>query len=144
MPRIASDYSKTIMYVLVCRNPDIKELYVGHTTNFTKRKNGHKTNCINPNRAGHHYYVYQFIRENGGWENWDMILLETYNCESNIQACKREREWFEILQPSLNKWLPCVSSEEKSITQRSNYKLWYDKNKDYFKLYHQNKKSNAI
>ena len=40
------DYSKTIIYKLI--NYDYPELvYVGSTTNFTKRKQQHKCGCSN-------------------------------------------------------------------------------------------------
>jgi predicted GIY-YIG superfamily endonuclease len=46
MPRKAMDYSKTIIYKI--QHEDNEELvYVGHTTNFIKRKNGHKSRCNN-------------------------------------------------------------------------------------------------
>ena len=43
MPRVPIDYSQTHFYKIVCRNTDIKDCYVGHTTDFTKRKNRHKS-----------------------------------------------------------------------------------------------------
>jgi predicted GIY-YIG superfamily endonuclease len=40
------DYAKTIIYKLI--NYDYPELvYVGSTTNFTKRKQKHKVSCLN-------------------------------------------------------------------------------------------------
>jgi len=38
MPKKEIDYSNTIIYKIVCRDLNIKECYVGHTTNFTKQK----------------------------------------------------------------------------------------------------------
>jgi len=34
MPIRATDYSKTIIYKLVCNDPNVMEMYVGHTTDF--------------------------------------------------------------------------------------------------------------
>ena len=34
-----------IFYKFVCKNPEIKSCYVGHTTNFNNRKNQHKYCC---------------------------------------------------------------------------------------------------
>ena len=47
MPKVEIDYSNTIFYKIFCKNPEIIDLYVGHTTNFVQRKHGHKQNCIN-------------------------------------------------------------------------------------------------
>ena len=45
MPREAMDYSKCIIYKIVCNDENVLESYVGHTTNFVKRKYNHKSNC---------------------------------------------------------------------------------------------------
>ena len=50
--------------------------------------------------------VYEFIRKNGGWDNWDMILIETIKCENNLEARKKEREHLEQLGATLNKERP--------------------------------------
>ena len=36
--------------------------------------------------------MYTFIRENGGWENWEMILRERKECMDELEALKVERE----------------------------------------------------
>ena len=61
MPRKEIDYSKTVMYKIVCNDLRVKDLYVGHTTDFTKRKNGHKTNCFNVNSKLFNLKVYKCI-----------------------------------------------------------------------------------
>jgi len=101
MPKVPIDYSKTIIYKIVCRDLGIKNCYVGHTTNFMKRKIRHKGSC-NIRTS----YVYQFINENGGWENWDMIMIETYPCSNLYEASARERHWMETLNADLNKNSP--------------------------------------
>ena len=66
------DYAKTIIYKLI--NYDYPDLvYVGSTTNFTKRKQKHKESCLNEKSKKHNLKVYTNIRENDGWENWSMI-----------------------------------------------------------------------
>ena len=49
MPKTIINYSKTIIYRIVCRDLTIKDCYIGHTTNFIKRKQAHKSNCNNIN-----------------------------------------------------------------------------------------------
>ena len=66
MPKHEIDYTNTIIYKLVCIDINIKELYVGHTTNFTKRKYAHKYGCNNETSKKYNLHVYQFIRNNGG------------------------------------------------------------------------------
>ena len=38
MPKKNIDYSKTIIYKIVCNDLNIIDVYVGQTTNFTKKK----------------------------------------------------------------------------------------------------------
>ena len=47
MPKVEIDYSNTIIYKISCKDIAIKEVYVGHTTNFVQRKHTHKQSCIN-------------------------------------------------------------------------------------------------
>ena len=96
------------------------DCYVGHTTDFTKRKNQHKTRCCNPHNPKHHYKLYQFIRDNGNWDNWEMVLIETRQCENNLEARRIERELTEQIKPSLNLIKPFVSDEERT----NNIKQW--------------------
>ena len=47
MPKVAIDYSKTVMYKIVCKDLNIKDLYIGHTVNFRQRKHDHRRHCVN-------------------------------------------------------------------------------------------------
>ena len=42
MPKKNIDYSKTIIYKIVCKDLAVKDVYVGSTTHFINRKYGHK------------------------------------------------------------------------------------------------------
>jgi hypothetical protein len=123
MPKTEMDYSQTIIYKICCKDVNIKELYVGHTINFTQRKNQHKTAC---NTETCDRIVYNFIRNNGGWDNWNMIQIEEYNCTSKREAEMRERYWIETLQARLNCIIPITTKEEKIIQQKD----WYEENKE--------------
>jgi predicted GIY-YIG superfamily endonuclease len=50
MPRTPIDYSKTIIYKLI-KNEDYDNthIYIGSTTDFTRRKNEHKKICSKKN-----------------------------------------------------------------------------------------------
>lgn len=102
MPISKIGYSNTIIYKIVCNDLNVKECYVGHTTSFSHRKANHKKNCNNINSNRYNCKVYQFIRENGGWENWAMIEIEKVNCADSLEAKKRERYWIELLNAKLN------------------------------------------
>ena len=69
------NYQNSIIYKLCCKNVEVSEIYIGSTTAFKARKSQHKSNCNNENRAGYNCKVYKFIRENGNFQNWDMIQI---------------------------------------------------------------------
>ena len=113
MPKIPIDYSKTVMYKIVCNDLDIKDVYVGNTTEFTKRKAEHKAGCCKENHKEYSKMLYQFIRENGGWDNFSMLEIEKFPCADGNEARARERYWFEELKATLNKVRPSITKEEK-------------------------------
>jgi hypothetical protein len=109
MPRKEIDYSKTVIYKIVCDDLNVTDNYVGSTTDFRKRKSTHKSICNNPNSKDYNRKIYQTIRDNGGWDNWTMIEIEKYPCTDNNEALARERYWVEKLNSSLNINVPCVA-----------------------------------
>jgi hypothetical protein len=112
MPRKPIDYSKCLIYKLCCNNTSIKDEYYGHTTDKIRRKKEHKTTCNSQNAKNYNCCVYQFIRNNGGWDNWSMIVVEEYPCENVNQAKFRERYWIETQQATLNQVIPMRTKEE--------------------------------
>jgi hypothetical protein len=118
MPRIAINYENTLMYKLVCNDLNITELYVGQTTNFTVRKDCHKKHCCKDIYKQHNFKVYQFIRENGGWSNWDMFEIEKYACVDSKEGKKRERYWIETLKATLNCNIPSRTQSEYVLANK--------------------------
>ena len=105
--------SKTgYIYKLCCNDPEITDCYVGSTKNEKVRKNGHKTNCNNPNQPNHNLNVYKFIRDNGDWCNWRMIRLEEFKYNERQELHTRERYWLETLRATLNKQIPTGTQKE--------------------------------
>ena len=102
MPKIAMDYSKCSIYKIECIH-DESLVYVGHTTNFNKRKTAHKKNCYNEkDKNKFNLKLYQMIRENGGWDTFRMIEVEKYPCNDRREADKRETEVMKDLQANMN------------------------------------------
>jgi hypothetical protein len=130
MPRLAIDYSKTLIYKLVCNDLSIKECYVGHTTDFTRRKQCHKDRCHNEKGKYYNTKVYTTIRENGGWINWTMIEIEKYPCRDDNEARAKEREWYEILISNLNTYCPQRSNEENKNRSSFMQKQRYENNRE--------------
>ena len=94
------------IYKLVCSDPTITEFYIGSTKSIRGRKNAHKTSCNNENDIHYNIPVYKYIRENGGFDNWIMIVIEEYEYEKKFELHSRERYYIEQLKPSLNRLIP--------------------------------------
>ena len=113
------NYSKGLVYKLCCNDTNITDIYVGSTTNFIRRKCTHKSACNNKNDKKYNRYVYKFIRNNGGWDNWSMILLREYSTTNKKQLERKERKYIEKLGATLNSHIPTRTQSE-----------WYEDNKE--------------
>jgi hypothetical protein len=133
------NYNKSIIYRLVCKDPSITDEYIGSTTNKNRRKQEHKYNCNNENSKKYDIPVYQFIRENGGIDNWDMIVLEEYSCENKLQLEMRERHWFEERKSTLNIHNPRRTEKEKKDFRKEYEKT--EKRIEYNKRYEDERKN---
>ena len=106
------NYSNGCVYKLCCKDPNITDIYVGSTTRFIRRKCEHKSRCNNDTGRYFNFPVYQFIRSNGGFENWDMIELEKCNVKDKKELETRERYLCEILCARLNGNVPTQTNKE--------------------------------
>ena len=77
MPKTPVDYSKTVIYKIE-HIDDESLVYVGHTTNWDKRKYEHKNRSKNEKGFSFNCKLYKMIRENGGWDVFKMIEVEKY------------------------------------------------------------------
>ena len=136
MPKITTDYSKTIIYKIVCNDLNVTDCYVGHTINMTKRKYWHKSACTNEKNKAYNFKIYKIIRENGGWENWTMLLVEKFPCKDNHEACKRERELYEELDAKMNTRRPYLTKEETKDLKQQIDKQYREEHKEELKQNH--------
>lgn len=127
-------------YRIICRNPEIKDCYVGSTTQFRNRKCDHKCRSQNENGSKGNMYIYQFIRQNGGFKNFDMIEIEKLNLKTKQDALKRERYWLEHYNATLNQVMPSRTQKEYQTDNKDQIsklkKEYTEKNKDKIKEYH--------
>jgi len=112
MSNSQADYSKTVIYKIICKDNSITDIYIGHTTCYYQRYRLHKSSCNNENAKGYNYKIYKIIRENGGWENWDMKIIENFSCNNVNEARNRERYWIEKECCNLNVTIPNRSKKE--------------------------------
>jgi gas vesicle protein len=132
MPKTPMNYSKCCIYKIEhIENESL--VYVGHTTNFNKRKGEHKSNCKNENRKAFNFKLYQMLRDNGGWDRFKMIEVEKYPCKDKREAGRREDEIMTELKASIN-------SHRASRTQNQYYEDNKGRNQEYMKQYREDNK----
>ena len=110
---------------------DDLNIYIGSTCNFKHRKNGHKTCCNNEKSTNYNLFVYKYIRDNGGWDDWVMTPIEKYSCDSKKELEIKERYYIDLLRPTLNKYIPTRTLKE-----------WYENNKEKIAEYHKERYEN--
>lgn len=128
MPKLPTDYSKTVIYIIKCKDDNILEEYIGSTTNFKQRKREHKSRCYNEKIKLFNSLKYQFIRDNGGWNNWSMIELEKYSCNDKREAEKREEEIRIDRKAKLN-----MRKAFSSEINKEYIKKYYEEHKEHYK-----------
>ena len=52
--------------------------YIGSTTNFKGRLWRHKYSCYNVNDSHYNQQIYQYIRANGKWEDFEFKIIDIY------------------------------------------------------------------
>jgi hypothetical protein len=120
------------VYKIVCKDPTITEFYIGSTKNLNKRIISHKCNSNKKN-----YKVYNFIKENGGWDNWNIIVeQETPNYEKYDREIL-EQSYIELLEPQLN--TSYVIGENK-VKHKKKTKQWRENNVEHIKEYNEKMK----
>jgi len=128
-------------YKIVCNDLSVKNAYVGSTENFTIRKSAHKNSSTNPKKA--HQKIYATMAENGGWNCWSMVLIETRSFETRLEAKRLERFHYEQLNSdhALNMISPQRDYEEGLAYYKKYYKNNKEKYAAYRKEYHAENKA---
>ena len=127
-------YQKYFIYKLCCNDISIRQLYIGATKNIRQRKYKHKYNCVNSNSNKHNFKVYKFIRENFGWDNWNMVLIKEINCDNRVDLLRLERNYIECFNATLNYTIPIRTEIEKSLIKKNYDRMyWLYVKKDFLK-----------
>jgi len=137
MPKVPIDYSNIVIYKLVNKEDyDNANVYIGSTANFTQRKYCHKSRCNNEKDKVYNSKIYQNIRNDGGWNDWNMIEIEKYPCVDNREAESREEYWRIHFNAGLNtkKCHINISSKEYFKQYRlDNYDKLIEYQREYYK-----------
>ena len=122
MPKNAISYKKTVIYKIQhIELPNL--LYVGHTTDFIKRKNQHKTASRN---ITNHQKIYGMMRQNGGWDKFEMNIIKEFPCNSRSEAEVEEYKIMNELQATMNKIMNELQAtmNKKILISDNNKRMW--------------------
>ena len=121
--------SHYIFYKIVCEDcPDY--IYIGSTKSLRSRKYQHKNCCNNENNRYHNFKIYQKIRENGGWDNWNMIIIDEGNDLTFTQARIKEEELRLKHNANLNMRKAFITEEETKEREKEYNKEYRENNKE--------------
>ena len=125
-------YINSCIYIIKSKDVNIKKVYIGSTCNFSNRKRVHKSNCNNPNCKEYNYNVYRYIRENNGWNEWQMTIVKNFPCNNKSELEAEELKTilefgFDNL---LNKQQPTRTHKQYRIDNKERKKQYRIDNKE--------------
>ena len=126
------DYSKTVIYKIQHKSKD-ELLYVGSTTHFGNRKVQHKSKCYNTNNKIYNNKLYTTIRQNGGWDAFNMVIIKEFPCNNKQEALTEEDRVMRQMLSSLNMLRAYVSKEDALERDRKSKQKNYEQNKEIIK-----------
>ena len=133
---VKDDFSGSVIYKIFCKDENIKDFYIGSSKDLYDRMRVHKSMCYNENDSGYSLKIYEFIRENGDWENFNVEIVEYYPCKNEKELKVREQYYIKKYEPTLNCFNAYITQEEK----KEKNKLWKksEKGKEYQRKYTKN------
>ena len=119
-------YKNTTIYKIYSEN--VSDFYIGHTTlKLSRRYSVHKY-YANKKKSK----LYTFIKNNGGFENFKIEILETFSCDNVREARQKERDYILLYKPTLNNNIPLRDYRE----WRKESKKYKDYMRAYMKKYY--------
>ena len=135
------DFTNSVIYHI--RHMESKEvIYVGSTTNFSNRKTAHKYNCNHEEKKCFTYPIYCHIRDNGGFDCFEIIPIKSLKLENKTELLIAEQEEIDKHQTLVNRNKAHSPIEQKRIDHIEKCKKWCENNSEKLKKYYQENKEN--
>jgi hypothetical protein len=125
-----SDIDNYVMYKIYPKNKELGLCYIGHTTNFVERMKRHKLQAVNENGNKSHQKHYLAIRQNGGWDEWEMVEIEKFNGKTRLEARMREQELIEECNANLNTLNAYITEEKRKAIKKAITEKYREENKE--------------
>lgn len=100
------------IYKLISLDKEIKEVYIGSTTDPNKRYGRHRLNALKQSKQE----VYRFINENGGIDNWEIKILEM--CDKS-QSTMLEQMYINKEEKTLNEIAAFLTEAERKEKKKN-------------------------
>ncbi len=142
----------SIIYQIKHKTESSYPCYVGSTCDLVSRMHSHKSCCHNKDSKKYHFYVYEFIRDFGGWNAWEFVTLASVNVSSKRQLHELESIFIKHFNAKLNVKIPTrtpkqhrIDEKEKCKNQRTLSRLKQRENGNLARVkYYQNNREEII
>ena len=124
------------VYIIRCKDKSITDCYIGSTTDMYNREKNHRNKWNDINYRSYKYKVYQFIRDNGGWDNWEMKKI--FDVEDDTPLADWEQYYIDFMKPTLNE----INANRSMLKQKKKEYLIKWRKDNPLKYIEQNKRSN--
>ena len=118
------NYNQCYVYKLSSKNENIPQCYIGSTTNLKKRLYNHRNSNNNENNKNYNMGLYKFIRDNGGFDEFKIEILEELSCNNKQELHTIEKNYIIQNNDLLNLKIPTRTQKQ-----------YYDENSDKIKEY---------
>ena len=114
----------TSCFLLSSNNPSIEDKYIGDAAYLPDLIKRYKRECNNPNNQQYMRPLYQFIRSNGGFDEWNFTELD-YNAYKDdlVEQYKPTLNQLKSIKPTKVKLLP--TPRQKHRKDKYNLWLWF-------------------
>jgi len=118
-------YANSIIYMIRHKDKTIKDFYIGSTLKFNRRRKEHARDSTHAPRG-----VYCFIRDHGGWDNFEMIKLNDVIAKDLQDLLTIETQYIVEWGADLNERLPIRSKAHRKEVTNAYSRLQYYKRKN--------------
>tara|TARA_R110002049_G_scaffold64543_1_gene170167 strand:- start:29 stop:511 length:483 start_codon:yes stop_codon:yes gene_type:complete len=84
------------VYELKSKDKSITKTYIGSTWDIKTRLIKHKQSFHNKNSKDYNYPLYRYIREHGGFDNFEMTIIDSDECEDKTELHCAEQFYIDM------------------------------------------------
>lgn len=149
------DYSKAVIYKISCKDISVPFVYIGSSINFKMRLAHHKSDYFNVLSPRYKLGLYEFMRANGDWHNFVIVIVEEFSCGSKRELEEREQYWKGVYGDNIGKNRAHITKEQIKEQAHEAYiknrevrlqkaKAYYEKNKEHKRKYYEDNKERIL